>query len=152
LTAKLAFGAMNRVNGIGNWLVLDVGLLALAITTLPSSRAQNPEDMRRAFIDIHDDKIPHNCEHAAAWLFKYREELKEDLLDELYRTDPQGRDVILHILFNTGSFTPDERFLRFVVMRLPEKDTFYPTTRKLGPILTIISIVLSRCSKNRLRK
>jgi hypothetical protein len=75
-------------------------------------------------MDIHDDKIPHNCEQAAAWLFKYREELRDDLVAELYRTDAQGRDVILHVLYDTKSFVPDERFLRFLMARLPEKDTF----------------------------
>jgi len=88
------------------------------------SLAQNPEDLRRAFMDIRDDKIPHNCEHAAAWLSKYREQLKDDLVAELYKTDAQGRDVILHVLYDTKSFVPDERFLRFLMARLPEKDTF----------------------------
>jgi hypothetical protein len=95
----------------------------LAAGLLPA--APNPDDLRHAFADMRDDKIPHNCEHAAAWLVKYRDEIKDDLLDELYKTDAQARDSIIHILFNTDSFTPDERFVRFLVNRLPEKDTFW---------------------------
>lgn len=95
----------------------------LAARLLPA--APNPDDLRHAFADIRDDKVPHNCEHAAAWLMKNRDEIKEDLLDELYKTDAQARDTILHILFNADSFNPDERFIRFVVDRLPEKDTFW---------------------------
>jgi hypothetical protein len=95
----------------------------LAARLLPA--APNPDDLRHAFADIRDDKIPHNCEHAAVWLMKNREEIKDDLLDELYKTDAQSRDTIIHILFNTDSFTPDERFIRFLVNRLPEKDTFW---------------------------
>ena len=89
------------------------------------SAAPNPDDLRHAFADIRDDKIPHNCEHAAVWLMKYRDEIKDDLLDELYKTDAQARDTIIHILFNTDSFSPDERFIRFLVNRMPEKDTFW---------------------------
>ena len=92
--------------------------------------APNPDDLRHAFADIRDDKVPHNCEHAAAWLVKNRDEIRDDLLDELYKTDSQGRDTILHILFNADSFNPDERFIRFVVNRLPEKDTFWTDDRE----------------------
>ena len=94
------------------------------------SAAPNPDDLRHAFADIRDDKIPHNCEHAAAWLAKNRDEIRDDLLDELYKTDAQGRDTIIHILFNTDSFNPDERFIRFVVNRLPERDTFWWNDRE----------------------
>jgi hypothetical protein len=103
---------------------LNIGFLGLAMIACRLSLAQNPEDLRRAFMDIRDDKIPHNCEHAAAWLSKYREQLKDDLVAELYKTDAQGRDVILDVLCDTKSFVPDERFLRFLMARLPQKDTF----------------------------
>jgi hypothetical protein len=82
------------------------------------------EDLRRAFADIRDDKVPHNCSRGTEWLLHYREELKEDLLAELYRTDRQGRDAILHVLFNTDSFQPDERFIRFVFSRMEETDRY----------------------------
>jgi hypothetical protein len=104
--------------------LIFVATAAVSIASTNHSLAQSREDLRRAFMDIHDDKIPHNCEQAAAWLFKYREELRDDLVAELYRTDAQGRDVILHVLYDTKSFVPDERFLRFLMARLPEKDTF----------------------------
>ena len=104
--------------------LIFVATAAVSIASTNHSLAQSREDLRRAFMDIHDDKIPHNCEQAAAWLLKYREELRDDLVAELYRTDAQGRDVILHVLYDTKSFVPDERFLRFLMARLPEKDTF----------------------------
>ena len=86
--------------------------------------APPPEELRRAFADIRTDNVPHNCEHATEWLLKYGDELKEDLLAELYRTDRQGRDAILHVLFNTASFQPDERFVRFVFARMAEEDRY----------------------------
>ena len=85
-------------------------------------RAQSPEEVRRAFIDLHDDKVPHNCEHATDWLLKNREQLKDDLVDELYKTDWQGRDAIFHILISTPSFVPDDRFIRFFAATLPERE------------------------------
>jgi len=94
-------------------------LLAVAAIS-HASAAPPPDEIRRAFADIRDDKIKHNCEHATEWLLKYREEIKDDLLAELYRTDYQGRDAIFHVLFNTASFQPDERFIRFLMARMPE--------------------------------
>ncbi|HEV2803646.1 MAG TPA: hypothetical protein VGW57_01830 [Chthoniobacterales bacterium] len=82
------------------------------------------EDLRRAFSDIRDDKVPHNCSRGTEWLLNYREDIREDLLAELYRTDRQGRDAILHVLFNTDSFQPDERFIRFVFSRMEETDRY----------------------------
>lgn len=101
------------------WLCAIVGLLRADLSAAPP-----PEEVRRAFADIRSDNVPHNCAHATEWLLKYREELKDDLLAELYRTDRQGRDAILHVLFNTESFQPDERFIRFVFARLGEGDQF----------------------------
>jgi hypothetical protein len=50
--------------------------------------------------------------------------VKEDLLDELYKTDTdsQERDAIFYVLFNTSSFVPDKRFARLVIDRLSEQD------------------------------
>jgi hypothetical protein len=103
-------------------------LLPLAFCCLltPNILAAPPpaEELRRAFADIRSDNVPHNCEHATEWLLKYGDELREDLLAELYRTDRQGRDAILHVLFNTASFQPDERFIRFVFARMAEEDRY----------------------------
>jgi hypothetical protein len=95
--------------------------MLLAGAAISRALAAPPADeIRRAFADIRDDKIKHNCEHATEWLLKCREEIKDDLLAELYRTDYQGRDAIFHVLFNTVSFQPDERFIRFLMARMPE--------------------------------
>jgi hypothetical protein len=88
----------------------------------PASLAQSADQVRRAFLDLRDDKIPHNCEHATEWLFKYREQLKNDLVDELDKTDWQGRDAICHILWNVPSFQPDERFIRQTLQLLRSDD------------------------------
>jgi hypothetical protein len=86
--------------------------------------APTADQVRSAFADIRDDKVPHNCEHATEWLLKNREDIKDELLAELFRTDRQGRDAILHVLFNTASFQPDERFIRFLIARLPEQSRY----------------------------
>ena len=102
-------------------------LWAFAVCFFPSAdmrAAPPPNELRRAFADIRSDNVPHNCEHATEWLLKYGDELKEDLLAELYRTDRQGRDAILHVLFNTASFQPDERFIRFVFARMAEGNRY----------------------------
>jgi hypothetical protein len=96
----------------------------IALIQADLAAAPTPEEVRQAFADIHTDNVPHNCAHATEWLLKYREELKDDLLAELYRTDRQGRDAILHVLFNTESFQPDERFIRFVFARMSEENRY----------------------------
>jgi hypothetical protein len=85
---------------------------------IAASKAQTPAEVRQAFIDLRDDKVPHNCEDATDWLFKNRDQLKEDLVDELPKTDWQGRDSILDILCRTESFTPDARFIRVLMSTL----------------------------------
>jgi hypothetical protein len=106
----------------GRFLLWTCAIIALIQAEL--SAAPPPEEVRHAFADIHTDNVPHNCAHATEWLLKFREELKDDLLAELYRTDRQGRDAILHVLFNTASFQPDERFIRFVFARMGEGDQY----------------------------
>ena len=83
------------------------------------SFAQTPAEIRQAFVDLHDDKVPHNCDHATDWLLKYCDQLKTELNDELYKTDWQGRNAICTILFKTPSFEPDDRFIRqsFLLLR-----------------------------------
>jgi hypothetical protein len=108
------------VNKISASLILSV---ALWVPFGPaSSFAQTPAEVRQAFADLHDDKVPHNCEHASEWLFTNREKLKDDLLDEFYKTDWQGRESIFSILVNTESFAPDERFIRFEAASLGDRE------------------------------
>jgi hypothetical protein len=95
--------------------------LAFAIFT-NNAGAQTPEQVRRALLDLRDDKIPRNCEHATEWLFKNREQLKTELIDELDKTDWQGRDAICHILWKTTSFQPDERFVRHTLQLLRDDE------------------------------
>jgi hypothetical protein len=105
---------------------LILRLVAVAgVVTTSFTRAQTAAEVARAFVDLHDDKVPHNCEFATDWLFRYREQLKDQLIAELYKTDWQGRGAILHVLYHTGSFTPDQRFVQFVTAGLPERETGY---------------------------
>ncbi|MDQ2918948.1 MAG: hypothetical protein M3R10_03620 [Verrucomicrobiota bacterium] len=99
-------------------------LLAIAFVLAGSVSGQTPDQIRRAFADIRSDRIPHNCERATLWLLQHAGTLQPQLLEELYKTDKQGKDAILHVLFNTPSFTPDDRFRRLVIARLPEQNRY----------------------------
>jgi len=103
---------------------LNATCLLLAITT-GRVNGQSSAEVRQAFHGLHNDKIPGNCVRATNWLLEHREDVKEDLLDELYKTDTdsQERDAIFYVLFNTSSFAPDERFARLVIARLAEQDS-----------------------------
>src|ERR1700758_285610 len=84
--------------------------------------AQTPAEVRSAFKNLRSDHIKHNCSRATDWLFAHREALKDQMIQELYVTDRQGRDALLHVLFHTESFVADDSFRRFVMARLPEED------------------------------
>ena len=104
------------------WLIAC--LFAVVTGAPPSSPAQTPEQVRLAFRSIRNDDIPWNAGAASKWLFLHRDRLTRELLDELYRTDRQGRDVIFSTLISTTSFQPDERFCRALVSRLNEEDSY----------------------------
>jgi len=98
---------------------------AVALLSLRSPLiAQTPQEVRRAFADLRSDDKPRNCADAMLWLDKHREKLRSELLGELYKTDRQGRDAIMAVLFHDPSFEPDLRFARFVMARLPEEDGY----------------------------
>ena len=115
------------VNKISIWLILNATLWAPFGVT--QSVAQTPAEVRQAFIDLHDDRVPHNCEHATDWLLKYREELKDDLVDEVYKTDWQGQDSILEILCGMESFVPDRRFIHLLATTLRDDEVLYNCQR-----------------------
>jgi hypothetical protein len=100
------------------WISAALGLFA----SFSPLTAQTPAEVRSAFKNLRSDHIKHNCGHAMAWLFAHREALKDQMLQELYVTDPQGRDALLIVLFKTESFVPDDRFRRLVVDRLTRED------------------------------
>lgn len=99
---------------------LAISLVA-AISLFPavSGRAEADREVRAALASLRSDHKKHNCGEGIELLYPRREELKDALVDELYRTDAQGQAAILFILYNTKSFTPDERFLRLVMQQLP---------------------------------
>lgn len=107
-----------RSNSLSLCVIASVMMIAIA----PGAWAQSPEQVRRAFVNLRSDQIRDNCGDATAWLFLHREALKDQLLRELNQTDRQGRDAILHVLFNTESFVPDEQFRKLVISRLAEED------------------------------
>jgi hypothetical protein len=86
--------------------------------------AQTPQEIRRAFTEIRSDDEPYNACAATMWLYVHREKLKDQLMAELYKTDRQGRDAILLVLYSTESFVPDQRFARFIMFRLGEHDKY----------------------------
>ncbi len=104
---------------------LKVTLIGCGAVCLTNSilLAQSPEATRRALANLRSDKVPKNCSDSTLWLFNHRDALKAQMLEELYKTDAQGRDALLIVLFQTDSFVPDERFARFVISRLPEQDS-----------------------------
>jgi hypothetical protein len=104
---------------------IRVALLAAAVFISVFSRvsAQTSAEVRQAFIDLRQDHIRYNCSRATLWLQQHRDILRDQMQTELYRTnDPQARDALLVVLFQTESFDPDERFARFVMQRLREED------------------------------
>lgn len=99
-------------------------VLALLFLRAPLT-AQTPQEVRRAFANLKSDDIPNNCGEAVLWLYKRRDKLKAQMLDQLYnpQTDFQARDALLIVLFKTESFVPDQRFAKFVMARIPEEDS-----------------------------
>ncbi len=104
-------------------ILASVALVVLSLLK-PSASAEPSDEVRRAFINLHDDMVKHNCGDALGWLYARREQLKDDLVDELYRTDAQGASAIMFLLLNVRSFKPDERFLNAVVSGLAENDRY----------------------------
>jgi hypothetical protein len=104
-------------------ILVSIAITAGSISFLSSLNAQTPAEVRSAFKNLRSDHIKHNCGHAMAWLYAHREALKNQMLQELYVTDPQGRDALLLVLLNTESFVPDDRFRRLVIGRLTKEDT-----------------------------
>ena len=112
-------------------MILSRVALALSLLAIPAGipsrvAGQTPEQVRLAFRNIRSDDIPSNANIASGWLFAHRDQLTRELVDELYRTDRQGRDVILSTLMLTDSFHPDDRFCRTLVSRLNEEDKYVP--------------------------
>ena len=85
---------------------------------LASARAQTPQQLQAAFAAIRSDNVQNNCGDAVSFLYHYREKLKGDILDQLYRSDEQGKSALMYVLFNTKSFRPDQRFLNLVASTL----------------------------------
>jgi hypothetical protein len=105
-------------------LIITFLAAAVSVGTVSRVCGQTSAEIRQAFIDLRDDRIRYNCSRATVWLINHRTVLRDQILTELYRTaDPQERDALLIILFQTENFDPDERFARFVVARLREEDT-----------------------------
>lgn len=104
---------------LGGWLIVSFifGLAGFA-------HAQTPNEVQRKFAALRSDKIPRNCASATSWLYANRLRLKDAMLEELYRTDRQGRDALLTILFQTPGLESEQRFERLVVARLSEEDRY----------------------------
>lgn len=99
-------------------------LLPMILSAPAGAAADLAEQTRIAFRNIRTDDIPRNAGTAADWIISNRSQLTDELLDELYRTDRQGRDAILFALMATKSFQPDPRFCRLLVSRLNDEDRY----------------------------
>jgi hypothetical protein len=76
---------------------------------------QTEKQIRMAFRSIRDDDIPRNGTHAAEWIIANRKALKGALLDELDRTDVQGRGAIMTAVMMNPEYQPDLRFMKRVI-------------------------------------
>jgi hypothetical protein len=71
---------------------------------------------------LRDNQVGGDRERAEKWLSERSEQLKDPLLEELYKTDWQGRNSIIRLLDGTKSFSPDERFASFLLGSLNHKN------------------------------
>ncbi|MDB6138898.1 MAG: hypothetical protein JWO94_1970 [Verrucomicrobiaceae bacterium] len=106
------------------WQISLALVLVIISCGRPEAQAQTEQQIRAAFANIRSDQIPHNGGIAAQWLFNNRDRLRPVLLDELYKTDRQGRDAILVILFQTRGFVGDARFRQLVMTRVTEDERY----------------------------
>ncbi len=97
--------------------------MACLATGFPAA-AVDHDQLLLAFRNVRSDDVPGNAEAACAWLYAHRSEITPELLDELYRTDRQGRDAIFFALIRTKDFQPDARFCQMLVSRLNEEDRY----------------------------
>jgi hypothetical protein len=106
-------------------LIAVVLFASILLAAIQYAFGQSEKEIQSKLDDLRSDDIPHNCESATKWFLKNREKLKERLGEEFYKAkDPQARDAIFHVLFNTSSFAPDARFVAAVLARLPQEDKF----------------------------
>lgn len=96
--------------------------LLILVNIASSFAADLDRQLSIAFRHIRNDGIPHNAKVVSAWIYSNRQHITRELLDELYKTDRQGRDVILFALMETEGFRPDDRFRRTLVARLNDED------------------------------
>jgi hypothetical protein len=118
--AEELFLGLMRASHPGRFLCL----IAFAALAPRYAFADVAEQTRIAFRNIRADDIPRNAVTAADWIIQNRDQLVPELQDELYRTDRQGRDVILFALMEAKSFQPDARFCRTLVSRLNDEDHY----------------------------
>ncbi len=108
-----------------NLLIAAMSFASIAFGAMQCAFAQSDTEIQSKLDDLRSDDTPHNCENATKWFLKNREKLKARLEEEFYKAkDPQARDAIFHVLFNTQSFVPDARFVAAVIARLPQEDKF----------------------------
>jgi hypothetical protein len=104
-------------------LIPAFAFVVLAVLAACPTFAQNQSEVRQAFVDIRDDHVRNNCCRATYWLYINREKLRNQILEELYRTnDAQARDALLSVLLLWDTYNPDERFARLLLQRLHTGD------------------------------
>ena len=104
-------------------LIPAFAFVVLTVLAACPTFAQTESELRQAFVDIRDDHVRYNCCRATYWLYINREKLRNQILEELYRTnDAQARDALLSVLLLSDTYNPDERFARLLLQRLRTGD------------------------------
>ncbi|MBF0478283.1 MAG: hypothetical protein HQL26_02260 [Candidatus Omnitrophica bacterium] len=91
-----------------------------------------PEDIFKALDNLKDDNLQLNCTEAALYLYDRREKIVDILINVLPKLDWQGQDVILKILTETETYSPNEYIIKLMLERI--KDERSPNIRNAHDI------------------
>lgn len=86
-----------------------------------------PEDVRKALDNLKNDDLKMNCVEATKYLYERREKIVDILVNSLPDLDWQGQDVVLKMLTETESYSPDESVIKLMLERI--KDERSPNIR-----------------------
>ena len=100
------------------YLKIVTVLLSTDIPSALSAPSLNPATVKRFLGDIKSDRIPKNALEATQYLDRHSGRLRDTLLEEFYKTDEQGREILFNILLDEPSFKPDQKFRAAMLRRL----------------------------------
>ncbi|MFA5363358.1 MAG: hypothetical protein WC335_09025 [Candidatus Omnitrophota bacterium] len=110
---------------------IAVGLLVFSCIQISAVRAEQSiaisEDVRKALDNLKDDNLTMNCAEATKYLYRQKEKIVDILVNALPSLDWQGQDVVLKILTEIKTYTPNESVIRLMLERI--KDERSPNIR-----------------------